>query len=240
MDCKSYEYSPIEKRHSPRCVRVAVSAVIPTLSLVVAVMFSLCVYQMTVINEILPKIRTLEDDNVMLKHELEQLNSTTSNSVAAVDWKTQNSIIALKSETKTAISRKFSYIDTKVQNMVDVCKKEMKKFENDVLEFVNESLQNISEQVDLNEKVSLHMIGEVGKVSNLTAVRIQQIVQTMSIIQSNIVSLGSQVHHPVTAYSNCEVEIRNSTCNSTIDGDKATDLCSTHPSPLEVQVNAHF
>ena len=69
----------------------------------------------------------------MLKHELEQLNSTTSNSVAAVDWKTQNSIIALKSETKTAISRKFSYIDTKVQNMVDVCKKEMKKFENDVL-----------------------------------------------------------------------------------------------------------
>ncbi len=51
----------------------------------------------------------------------------------------------------------------------------MKKFENDVLEFVNESLQIISEQVDLNEKVSLHMIGEVEKVTNLTAVRIQQI-----------------------------------------------------------------
>ena len=241
MDQKSYEYCSLnEKRHSPRCLYVAVTA----LSIAVVVVLSLCAYQMTVINEIVPKIKTLEDDNVVLKHNLKQLKLTTLNSVAAVDSKTQDSIIALKSETEIAITRIFSYVDTNVQNIVDVCKKEVEKAENDVMEFVNESLQNISEQVDLNERavenISLHMMREVENVTNLIEVKIQQIVQTMSVIQSKIVSLGSQVHHPVTAYNNCEVEIRNSTCNSTMDGDKATDLCSTHPSPLEVEVNAHL
>ena len=181
MDQKSYEYCSLnEKRHSPRCLYVAVTAAILTLSLVVVLDISLNAYQTTVINDMSAKIKTLEDDNVMLKHSLEQLELTTSNSVAAVDSKTQDSIIALQSETEIAITRIFSYVDTNVQNIVDVCKKEVEKAENDVMEFVNESLQNISEQVDLNERavenISLHMMREVENVTNLIEVKIQQIV----------------------------------------------------------------
>ena len=91
---------------------------------------------------------------------------------------------------------------------------------------INESINAVKSRQD-----SLELrVKKINSTQLLLLTKVGEIVTELR-------SLQSQVHHPISPYSNCDVEVHNSTCNHSIAGESILERCSTPPVPLEVEVS---
>ena len=65
----------------------------------------------------------------------------------------------------------------------------------------------------------------------------QIILSELAKVHTELLSLHSQVHHPVSPYHNCDIEIHNSTCNQAFNENSFNESCYTQPVSLQAEVS---
>ena len=110
--------------------------------------------------------------------------------------------------------------------------------------FQASSMHKLSERIRALEHSSIkkdNQVQEFSRRDKLTfpvyglLVRINESINAVKSRQDSLEHCVKKIN--TTPYSNCNVEIYNSTCNHTTAGKSILESCSTSPVPLEVEVS---
>lgn len=184
------------------------------------------------------RIVLLEQNYSRLQYDYDQLQSRFANETQLSALKTQTAI----NSVKLTLQGKLEIVNKSVENVrykVEAIDSNLADVSNRLLNLsqnVSVRFQSVAQElghITVTEMKQVHLMRKsVIKGQDHSEMDIIQLKREMKNLKKEQLSLRSQVHHPVTAFSNCRTDVHNSTCrmNST------TAICLTERVLRQVEV----
>ena len=170
---------------------------------------------------------SLEQNYSHLRDDYFQLQSRFASEMELSDLKTQKTIDSVEIMNKLVeeVRYKVTALDSETADVSD----RLQNLSRNVSVTLQSVCQEAMHAIDIKQVYLLkRSLSEVQLETEIISLK-----QKMKDLKKEQLSLHSQLHHPVTAFSNCRTDVYNSTCRM----DATTGICLTERVSREVEVS---